>query len=88
MFVDMYVCGRIYDAQKVFEKMLKWNLVTLISMIGGYARNMFLDEALEFFHKIPEWSVIYWTSIIAVYSIHKHNKEELTPFYEMQRSGI
>ena len=58
-------------------------MVTLISMIGGYVRNRFLDESLEFFHIILIERAIYWTSFIAFYAMHENYEEALTLFYEM-----
>eukprot|EP01018_Ginkgo_biloba_P031232 Gb_01322 [translate_table: standard] len=53
--VDMYAkCGSLEDAQKVFEKMPRQDVVSWTTMIGGYAQKGHVDEALDFFQKMPE----------------------------------
>ncbi|RYR40817.1 hypothetical protein Ahy_A09g046564 isoform D [Arachis hypogaea] len=48
--IDMYCkCGRIVDARRVFDHMLERNVFTWTSMIDGYGKNGFPDEALELF---------------------------------------
>ncbi|KAK7306570.1 hypothetical protein VNO77_44519 [Canavalia gladiata] len=51
--IDMYSkCGRIADARIVFDHMLEKNVFSWTSMIDGYGKNGFPDEALELFEKM------------------------------------
>ncbi|CAI8617444.1 unnamed protein product [Vicia faba] len=48
--IDMYAkCGEIASSKKVFEGMRVRNTATWTSIISGYARNGFCEEALNFF---------------------------------------
>ncbi|KAI5387252.1 pentatricopeptide repeat-containing protein At4g18520, chloroplastic [Lathyrus oleraceus] len=48
--VDMYAkCGEIASSKKVFDRMRVRNTATWTSIISGYARNGFGEEALNFF---------------------------------------
>lgn len=57
--IDMYSkCGRVIDAQRVFDHMLEKNVFSWTSMIDGYGKNGFPDEALELFKKMQiEYSI-------------------------------
>ncbi|KAL4285865.1 hypothetical protein AHAS_Ahas19G0028900 [Arachis hypogaea] len=53
--IDMYCkCGRIVDARRVFDHMLERNVFTWTSMIDGYGKNGFPDEALELFETMQK----------------------------------
>ena len=47
-------CGRIVDARRVFDRMLEKNVFSWTSMIDGYGKNGFPDEALELFQKMQK----------------------------------
>ncbi|XP_009353223.2 pentatricopeptide repeat-containing protein At1g28690, mitochondrial-like [Pyrus x bretschneideri] len=49
--IDMYSkCGRVEDAQRVFDHMPEKNVFSWTSMIDGYGKNGYPDKALELFH--------------------------------------
>ncbi|XP_059438501.1 pentatricopeptide repeat-containing protein At1g28690, mitochondrial [Corylus avellana] len=51
--LDMYSkCGRIEDARRVFDRMPEKNVFSWTSMIDGYGKNGYPDEALELFGKM------------------------------------
>lgn len=51
--IDMYSkCGRVADARRVFDHMLAKNVFSWTSMIDGYGKNGFPDEALGLFRKM------------------------------------
>ncbi|KAG4945660.1 hypothetical protein JHK87_041667 [Glycine soja] len=58
--VDMYSkCGRVVDARRVFDHMLVKNVFSWTSMIDGYGKNGFPDEALELFVKMQtEYGIV------------------------------
>ncbi|KAM1004772.1 hypothetical protein ACFX13_004967 [Malus domestica] len=48
--IDMYSkCGRVEDARRIFDHMPQKNVFSWTSMIDGYGKNGYPDEALEFF---------------------------------------
>lgn len=53
--LDMYSkCGRIEDARRVFDRMPEKNVFSWTSMIDGYGKNGYPDEALELFCKMKK----------------------------------
>ncbi|KAL5563971.1 hypothetical protein UlMin_033718 [Ulmus minor] len=53
--IDMYSkCGRIEEAQRVFNHMHRKNVFSWTSMIDGYGKNGYPCEALELFRKMRE----------------------------------
>lgn len=57
--LDMYSkCGRVLDARRVFDEMIEKNVFSWTSMIDGYGKNGFPEEALELFRKMQiEYSI-------------------------------
>ncbi|KAI3494779.1 hypothetical protein L1887_40390 [Cichorium endivia] len=67
-FIHMYaVCGRIRDAQTVFDLSWESDMVTWNSMIDGYVKNGMVSPARKLFDKMPERDVFSWNSMIAGY---------------------
>ncbi|XP_074272582.1 pentatricopeptide repeat-containing protein At1g05750, chloroplastic-like [Silene latifolia] len=51
--IDMYSrCGRVDLACEIFEKMVSRSLVSWNSIIGGFATNGYVGEALEYFDRM------------------------------------
>ncbi|KAA8522102.1 hypothetical protein F0562_012584 [Nyssa sinensis] len=66
--IHMYsVCGRIGDAQVVFDLSYESDLVTWNSMIDGYVKNGEVILARRLFDEMPETDVFSWNSLIAGY---------------------
>ncbi|XP_065878330.1 pentatricopeptide repeat-containing protein At1g28690, mitochondrial-like [Euphorbia lathyris] len=56
--VDMYAkCGKVEDAQRVFDHMPEKNVFSWSSMIDGYGKNGRPIEALEHFNRMKECGV-------------------------------
>jgi pentatricopeptide repeat protein len=57
--IDMYSkCGRVVDGRRVFDHMLEKNVFSWTSMIDGYGKNGYPDEALELFRMMQiEYSI-------------------------------
>ncbi|KAF8409076.1 hypothetical protein HHK36_005148 [Tetracentron sinense] len=87
--IDMYAkCGRIEDSKRVFDLMTEKNLVTLNSMIGGYAIHGLGKKALDIFRKVEEPDHI---SFIAALSACNHGgliEEGIKIFNSMKDFGI
>ncbi|XP_071695776.1 putative pentatricopeptide repeat-containing protein At5g37570 [Rutidosis leptorrhynchoides] len=78
--IHMYaVCGRIKDAEKVFDMSLVMDMVTWNSMIDGYVKNGMVDDARQVFDEMPERDVFSWNTMIGGYVCVKDmgNAQEL-----------
>ncbi|CAO2816805.1 unnamed protein product [Amaranthus hypochondriacus] len=88
--IDMYSkCGIVKDANKVFYEMPEKNDVTWNSMITGYARNGFSDEALNLFHEmllcgVMPTSVTFVGVLLACY--HAGMVQEGKHYYKLMKS--
>jgi pentatricopeptide repeat protein len=61
----MYVkCGRIGDAQKVFDEMDDRDLCSWKTMIFGNAKVGKLKQARKLFNEMPERDNFTWTAIV------------------------
>ncbi|KAI5069870.1 hypothetical protein GOP47_0016171 [Adiantum capillus-veneris] len=91
--VDMYAkCGALAKAQRVFDKLLTWNVVTWNSLICGYAQHGHGHEALRCFEQmrdegfIPD-AITFVCSLKACGSIKLTSKgEEIHA--EVSRNGL
>ncbi|KAK7302905.1 hypothetical protein RJT34_13802 [Clitoria ternatea] len=53
--IDMYSkCGRVTEARRVFDHMFEKNVFSWTSMIDGYGKNGFPDEALDLFRRMQK----------------------------------
>ncbi|CAK9173355.1 unnamed protein product [Ilex paraguariensis] len=68
VLIHLYsVCGRIWDARKVYDLSSECDLVTWNSMIDGYVKNGEVGFARWFFDEMPDRDVFSWNSMIAGY---------------------
>lgn len=51
-------CGYTDTSCHTFDKMAQRNMVTWNSMFSGYAENGRVDEAVNFFERMPERSAV------------------------------
>ncbi|XP_024995444.1 putative pentatricopeptide repeat-containing protein At5g37570 [Cynara cardunculus var. scolymus] len=66
--IHMYaICGKIRDAQMVFDLSPDSDMVTWNSMIDGYVKNGMVGLAHWLFDEMPERDVFSWNSMIAGY---------------------
>ncbi|KAI3693762.1 hypothetical protein L1987_76714 [Smallanthus sonchifolius] len=66
--IHMYaVCGRIRDAEKVFDLSMESDMVTWNSMVDGYVKNGMVGDARQVFDEMPERDLFSWNSMIAGY---------------------
>ncbi|XP_010419409.1 PREDICTED: pentatricopeptide repeat-containing protein At3g29230-like [Camelina sativa] len=68
--IHMYlvVCGRVRDAEKVFDGGYMVDLVSWNLMIDGYVKNGRMDVARELFDEMPKRDVFSWNSMLCGYA--------------------
>ncbi|XP_058083311.1 pentatricopeptide repeat-containing protein At5g66520-like [Magnolia sinica] len=59
------VCGRLDDAQRVFDESNELDVVSWNSLINGCVRNGKISDALKLFNKMPERNTVSWNSLIS-----------------------
>ncbi|KAJ4768004.1 Pentatricopeptide repeat-containing protein [Rhynchospora pubera] len=53
--MDMYAkCGNMEEARSIFDSTLNKNIISWNTLIGGYSKNGFPNDALHLFGKIPQ----------------------------------
>lgn len=91
--VDMYAkCGRIEDAEKVFDGIVEKDVYTWNSMIGGYSQAGYCSKANELFFEMEEHgvnrNVVTWNIMMSGYLQHGDEDQAMDLFHEMEREGI
>ncbi|KAJ0035528.1 hypothetical protein Pint_24186 [Pistacia integerrima] len=84
--IHMYVnFESLEEAKRVFDKMLKRDVVSWTSLINGFAKWGFVDEALKVFELMPkERNSIVWNAIIAAY-VHSNRFHEAFSLFERMK---
>ncbi|KAH9534168.1 hypothetical protein CY35_18G092800 [Sphagnum magellanicum] len=94
---DMYVkCGRMNDAQSVFNKMPSHSVVSWIAMILGHVNNLIdlyakcgsMKDAQRVFNKMPMHNAVSWIAMLKGYAMHGQGKEALAHFKWMCEDGV
>ncbi|XP_020219860.1 pentatricopeptide repeat-containing protein At5g16860 [Cajanus cajan] len=90
--VDMYAkCGRMEEANKVFQRMKFKDVVSWNAMVTGYSQAGRLEHALSLFEKMREENieldVVTWTAVITGYAQRGQGCEALDVFRQMLNSG-
>ncbi|KAF7808309.1 pentatricopeptide repeat-containing protein [Senna tora] len=80
-------CGNIMCAHKVFDGMLKKNLVSWNSMLDGHAKCGEMVLAHKVFESMPERDVVSWSSLIDGYVKAGEYREAMAVFEEMKALG-
>lgn len=80
--------GRMEDAQVMFDKMPKRNVITWTAMVSGYSQIGRMKDARYMFDKMTERNVISWTAMIAGYAQNGHGDKALRLFLEMQQTSV
>ncbi|XP_031285842.1 pentatricopeptide repeat-containing protein At5g66520-like [Pistacia vera] len=84
--IHMYVnFESLEEAKRVFDKMLKRDVVSWTSLINGFAKWGFVDKALKVFELMPkERNSIVWNAIIAAY-VHSNRFHEAFSLFERMK---
>ncbi|KAL0559867.1 hypothetical protein IC582_000247 [Cucumis melo] len=91
--VSMYAkCSKMNEANKVFERIKKKDVVSWNAMVTGYSQIGSFDSALSLFKMMQEedikLDVITWSAVIAGYAQKGHGFEALDVFRQMQLYGL
>ncbi|XP_027360150.1 pentatricopeptide repeat-containing protein At5g16860 [Abrus precatorius] len=90
--VDMYAkCGKMEEANKVFQRMKFKDVVSWNAMVAGYSQAGRLGLALSLIEKMQEGiiklDVVTWTAVIAGYAQRGQGCEALDVFRQMCNCG-
>ncbi|XP_061357917.1 pentatricopeptide repeat-containing protein At5g16860 [Gastrolobium bilobum] len=90
--VDMYAkCGKMEEANKVFERMRFKDVVSWNAMVTGYSQAGRFEHVVSLFDKMREedieLDVVTWTAVIAGYAQRGHGCEALDVFRQMCNCG-
>lgn len=90
--VDMYAkCGKMDEANRVFDRMKVKDVVSWNAMVTGYSQLGRFEDALSLFETMRgenvELDVVTWTAVIAGCAQRGHGYEALNVFRQMCNSG-
>lgn len=90
--VDMYAkCGKMEEANKVFQRMKFKDVVSWNAMVTGYSQAGRLEHALSLFERMTEENieldVVTWTAVITGYAQRGQGCEALDVFRQMCDCG-
>ncbi|CAL9178599.1 unnamed protein product [Musa hybrid cultivar] len=91
--IDMYAkCGRLEDAQRIFEEMAEKDVFTWNSMIGGYTRAGYCGKAYDLFSRMESSgvrrNVVTWNAMISGYIQNGDEDQAVELFHTMEMEGI
>ncbi|XP_020572847.1 pentatricopeptide repeat-containing protein At5g66520-like [Phalaenopsis equestris] len=81
-------CGRIGDAQKLFDVCHHPDVVTWSAMVNGYVKAGQIGVARGLFDVMPERNAVSWSTMITAYAAIGMFHEALDAFNEMQVAGL
>ncbi|KAM7257335.1 hypothetical protein ACFE04_013076 [Oxalis oulophora] len=83
--LDMYVkCGSFDEAEQLFDKMEKKDIISWTTLLDGYAKLGNCDKARKFFDAIPMQGIAAWNTLISGYEQSGNPKEAVAIFRELQ----
>ncbi|XP_071729814.1 pentatricopeptide repeat-containing protein At1g09190 [Rutidosis leptorrhynchoides] len=86
--VELYVnCGKMDDAQKVFDEMPKRDVIVWNLMIRGFCKIGKVDLGFGLFKDMRERSVVTWNTMLSCLSKSGRDDEALSLFREMLDDG-
>ncbi|KAL5996333.1 Pentatricopeptide repeat-containing protein [Asimina triloba] len=87
--IELYVnCGRMEDAQQLFDNMPTREVVAWNLMIRGFCRGGDADSGIFLFRQMGERSIVSWNSMIAGFAQAGRDGEALGLFQEMLDAGL
>ncbi|KAI5073975.1 hypothetical protein GOP47_0011988, partial [Adiantum capillus-veneris] len=80
--------GQEIHTQIASEHLFEKDVLVSTALVDMYAKCGSLGKAQEVFNELPVRNVVSWTALIAGYAQHKHGKEALYYFEQMQHAGV
>ncbi|XP_019242725.1 PREDICTED: pentatricopeptide repeat-containing protein At1g09190 [Nicotiana attenuata] len=85
--IELYCgCGRMMDAEKVFDDMSHRDVIVWNLMIKGYCKSGNVDMGFGLFSQMGERTVVSWNLMISSLAQNGREKEALALFSEMRNS--
>ena len=81
-------CGKVDEAQQVFNQMPVKDLVSWNAILSGYVNAGRIDEAKSFFDEMPERNLLTWTVMISGLAQNGFGEESLKLFNRMKSEGF
>ncbi|GFP89025.1 pentatricopeptide repeat-containing protein at2g21090 [Phtheirospermum japonicum] len=82
--LDMYAkCGELGGARRVFDEMMKRDVLAWTTLVSGYAQWGDMKSAHEIFDKMPEKNSVSWTALIKGYAHNGMGRNSLKLFKKM-----
>ncbi|KAK8926189.1 putative pentatricopeptide repeat-containing protein [Platanthera zijinensis] len=81
-------CGRLADAQKLFDEMSVTNVVSWTAIISGYTKCGRMELARRVFDGMVRKDVVSWSAMIGGYSSNGLPREALQLFFEMEAANM
>ncbi|KAI4301710.1 hypothetical protein L6164_034961 [Bauhinia variegata] len=87
--VELYsTCGRMEDANKVFDEMSNKDVIVWNLMIQGFCKTGKLEIGLKIFRQMNERSIVSWNMMISCLAQNRQDNQALQLFYEMLDQGF
>ncbi|XP_042497620.1 pentatricopeptide repeat-containing protein At5g66520-like [Macadamia integrifolia] len=87
--IHMYVnFHRLEEAQRVFDKMPRRDIVSWTTLISGFSQLGFVDDAYKIFEQMPEKHSVSWNAMIAAYVQSNRFNEAFALFERMQAEKV
>ncbi|XP_073034645.1 pentatricopeptide repeat-containing protein At2g21090-like [Primulina eburnea] len=87
--IDAYAkCGELGDARKLFDEMIKRDVLAWTTLVSAYAQWGDMDSAREIFARMPEKNSVSWTTLIAGYAQNGMGNEALKVFVDMIKHNV
>ncbi|KAK9152180.1 hypothetical protein Syun_010489 [Stephania yunnanensis] len=84
--INMYCrAGCVDSARKMFNMMMKKNVVSWNTLLAGYIQNNSIGEAYPLFSRIPRKDVVSWTTMIAGLLNNGRLEEAISLFMEIEQ---
>ncbi|EEF40651.1 pentatricopeptide repeat-containing protein, putative [Ricinus communis] len=81
-------CGKVDEAQEVFNNMPVRDLVSWNTILSGYLNAGRMDEAKTFFEEMPEKNILSWVVMISGLAQNGFGEEGLKLFNQMKLRGF
>lgn len=87
--VELYAsCGKMVEAQKVFDEMPQRDVIVWNLMISGFCKMGNVEMGLCLFKQMSERSVVSWNLMISSLARSDRDSEALVVFRDMQDNGF